>query len=53
MQNARETGGLFLPIMQFSNISLDKQEAINVANLMHVFLYFEPRASHDLARSLL
>ena len=28
MQNVRETGGLFLPKMQFSDISLDKQDAV-------------------------
>ena len=49
MQNARETGRLFLPKMQFSNISLDKQDAVKVSKLMHRFLYFRPRASHDLA----
>ena len=49
MQNARETEGLFLPKMLFSNISLDKQDAVKVATLTHRFLYFWSRASHDLA----
>ena len=38
MQNAREIGGLFLPKIQFSNISLDKQDAVKVSNLMPRFL---------------
>ena len=44
VQNACETGGLFLPKIQFSNISHDKQDAVKVSNLMHRFLYFGPQA---------